>query len=250
MVEIERPEGKPRITLMLILLNVIIFLIIFSMPEAMLNAVFETFSLSQAHAIEVWRWFTSLFLHAGPSHLFFNMLTLYFFGKMLEKELDPKWFLSIYFMGGLLGSALFILTSASAVVGASGCVFSIIGAAMLLNPLRRIHLYIFPLPLGIVAMIFVLIETIIVHFQQDFGNIAHVAHLGGLITGTIFAFFSEPKRAAKGTLALVACFALIIIFWPILELITTFGGIALGFMDAVIGFFLYGIASLISPIWL
>jgi len=49
----------------LIFANVIVFLLVFSMPEAMQAWVFETFSFSGPQALEVWRWFTSLFLHAG-----------------------------------------------------------------------------------------------------------------------------------------------------------------------------------------
>lgn len=239
-----------RLTWVLIFANVIIFLLVFSMPEEMMMQVFEMFSLSRAEAWQVWTWFTSLFLHASASHLFFNMLGLYFFGKILEEEADSKWFLSIYFISGLIGSFVFILTSASPIVGASGCVFGIMGAAMLLNPIKRIHLYLFPLPLGIVAIMFLVVEALVVYFQQpEFGAIAHIAHLGGVIAGSVFAFFYDWRRSTKGSLVLVVCILLLVILAPIFGLITGIGAIVLGVLDAIIGFFLYNIASLLSFIW-
>lgn len=240
-----------RLTWTLIFSNIIIFLLVFSMPEAMLNWVFEVFSLSGPGAWQVWTWFTSLFLHASASHLFFNMLGLYFFGKILEEEVDSKWFLSIYFISGLIGSFVFIMTSASPIVGASGCVFGVMGAAMLMNPIKRIHLYIFPLPLGIVAIMFLVVETLVIYFQQpEFGTIAHIAHLGGVIAGSIFAFFYDWRRSIKGALVLAVCIILLIVLAPIFGLVTSIGAIVLGVLDAIIGFFLYSIAGLFSFIWL
>ena len=75
-----------KITWSLIAANVIIFLLVFSFPEPTKDWVFQTFSFSGETMLQLWRWFTSLFLHAGASHLFFNMLGLFFFGKILEEK--------------------------------------------------------------------------------------------------------------------------------------------------------------------
>lgn len=245
---------KNKITWYLIIINLVVFLLVFSLPKEGMEWIFQTFSFSSAGMFEIWRWITSLFLHASASHLFFNMLGLYFFGKILEEEVPKQWFLSIYFVSGLLGNLFFMFTSVNPVVGASGAMFGVMGAAMLLNPIKKIHFYIFPLPLGLVAVMFVIVETMIVYFQPEFGtnfgNVAHVAHIGGLITGSVFAFFHNPKRSSKGLLVLGICLALLIILAPIFALITGIGGLILSVIDAVIGFFLYGIAGLISFIWI
>ncbi len=239
------------ITWTLIFANVIIFILVFSMPEPMRDWVFQSFSFSGPASLEVWRWFTSLFLHASASHLFFNMLGLYFFGKILEEDAERQWFLSAYFIAGLIGSFVFMLTSAAPVVGASGCVFGVMGAAMLLNPVKRIRLYLFPLPLGLIAIIFLVFETLVVYFQpQEFSGVANIAHIGGVITGGVFAFFYDWRRATKGLLVLSVCIVLLVVLFPVFGLITGIGGLVLGVIEAIVGFFLYGIAGALSFVWM
>jgi membrane associated rhomboid family serine protease len=252
--ERDSDHRKHPLTFFLIAANVIVFILVFSLPEESMQWVFNSLSFSSPTLFEFWRWFTSLFLHVSASHLFFNMLGLYFFGKVVEEETDKQWFLSIYFLSGFLGTFAFMLTSISPVVGASGCVFGIMGAAMLMNPTKRIHLYIFPLPLGVVAISFVIIETLIVYFQPEAlvgvaENVANVAHLGGALTGGIFAFFYDPKRSMKGILVLGICLILLVLLAPVFGIIALVAGFALNIIDAVIGFILYGISNLISPIW-
>ena len=125
---------------------------------------------------------------------------------------------------------------------------------MLLDPVRRIHLYIFPLPLGIVAISFVIFEAIIVYFKPEnlsgvAENVANIAHLGGVLTGSIFAFFNNPKRATKGLAVLIICVFLLVFLSPVFAMISLIGGFVLNVIDSVVGFVLYGIANLISPFW-
>lgn len=238
------------ITLGLLVINVVVFLLVFSMPEGLMKQIFEVLSFSWATKFEAWRWLTSLFLHASASHLFFNMLGLYFFGKGLEENTSKARFLSVYFVAGLLGNFVFMFTSSSPVVGASGCVFGLLGAAMLLNPVKRIHFYVFPLPLGVVAVAFILVESLMASAGAiAVTGVAHVAHLAGLATGAIFAFFFDPKQATKGMLVLILCLGLLIFLGPFFSLITGIGSLLLGILETVVGFFLYGIARLLSFIW-
>ncbi|MFQ5648005.1 MAG: rhomboid family intramembrane serine protease [Candidatus Aenigmatarchaeota archaeon] len=236
-----------KLTWALVLINLLVFLLVFSLPEAGQGQVFEMFSFSWATKFELWRWFTSLFLHVSASHLFFNMLGLYFFGKVLEGEVDSHWFLAVYFAAGLLGNLVFMFTSSAAVAGASGAMFGVLGAAMLLNPIKRIHLYVFPLPLGMVAILFLIFEALVVYFQpQEFANVANITHLAGLLTGSIYAFFRNMKKALESLLVLGICVALLVFLGPVFSLITGVGGLILQVLDMIIGFFLYGIAKLIG----
>jgi membrane associated rhomboid family serine protease len=236
----------------LIISNVLIFILVFSLPN--LDAVFNMFSFSFETSGELWRWFTSLFLHVSASHLFFNMLGLFFFGKVLEKEVKRQWFLAIYFISGLLGNFVYMFTDPLPVVGASGCVFGVMGAAMLLNPIKRIHLYIFPLPLGVVALAFVIFETMAVYFRPEqladvTANVANVAHLGGVMTGGMFALFYDFKRSMKGILVLGVSVVLLIILAPVFALIAGFASLILEVIDFIVGILLYGAAKLLSVIW-
>ena len=235
----------------LIISNVLIFILVFSLPN--IEAVFNAFSFSWGTKFELWRWFTSMFLHVSASHLFFNMLGLFFFGKALEKELSRQWFLSIYFIGGLIGTFVYMFTSTAPVVGASGCVFAVMGAAMLLNPIKRIHLYLFPLPLGVVGIAFVVFEVMAVYFQPsavaEASNVANIAHLGGAMTGGMFALFNNAKRSMKGLLVLGISILLLIFLAPVFALIAGFASFVLEVVDAVVGLVLYGLAGLLSNLW-
>lgn len=243
---------SPRLTYLLILANVLVFLLVFSMPEAMQEYVFELLSFSAAGAFQPWKWFTSLFMHVSASHLFFNMLGLYFFGKILEKEVPAQWFLGIFFVAGLLGNFAFMFTSPSPVVGASGAMFGVMGAAMFLSPLKKVYLYVFPLPLAVVAIAFTVFESFVVYFQPEefIGNdVANIAHVAGIITGAVFAFFHAPKKSLKGSLVLLFALLLLILLSPLFALVAGIGGAILSVLDYIIGLVLYNLAGMLSFLW-
>jgi membrane associated rhomboid family serine protease len=245
----EKSWKDSKITWFLIVLNVLVFLIVFSAPEQVRKGAFERYSLSQATATQVWRWVTSMFLHASASHLFFNMLGLYIFGRLVEEKVRPQWFLAIYFVGGFLGSLAFLFTSPAAVVGASAGIFSLLGAAMLLNPPQKVNIFVFPLPLSLVGAMYVISESFAAYYLPGFGNVAYIAHVGGLITGAVFAFAYDPKQAFKGVLMLLLMVAILFILAPILSFATGAGSIILGIVDFVVGIVLYGLAWLLSFLW-
>lgn len=238
------------LTWTLIVINTFIFLLVFSMPSDMEEWLFKTFSFSSGTSHQIWRWFTSLFLHASASHLFFNMLGLYFFGKNLEEETKKQWMFFIYIISGLLGNLAFMFTNTSPVVGSSGAIFGLLGASMLLNPTRTVHLYFFPLPIGLIAVVFIIAESFVAYFQPPaYANIATISHLAGILSGSIFAFFYNPKKAIESFFVLMICFLLLVFLGPIFALITGIGGIMLQIIDSIIGFFLYGIADMFSFLW-
>ncbi len=130
-----------------------------------------------------WTILTSMFMHGGFGHIFANMLTLYFFGSYLSSIIGDKKFLLVYFGGGILGSILFIWLAhpLSNVIGASGAVFAIAGALVVLNPRLRVLVFFFlPLPLWVVVILGLLIIS---------PSIAWEAHLGGLIFGLAAGYF-------------------------------------------------------------
>lgn len=237
-----------RLTWILILLNVLVFELVFSMPENLMRATFDLFAFSSPKIFEIWRIFTSLFLHASASHLFFNMLGLYFFGNVLEEELRPKRFLFVYFVSGIVGSIAYGITSANPVVGASGCIFGLMGYAMLTKPKEMISLYIFPLPLGLIGIMYAVIETMLVYYGEVVSNVAHIAHVGGLIVGILFAFQAGPKKAGKGLLWLIVFVLIIILLGPIFSFIMGVGNLFLGAVDFILGVFLYGLAKVLGVI--
>jgi membrane associated rhomboid family serine protease len=121
-----------------------------------------------------WRLFTSAFLHYGPFHLIMNMLALYWFGSLLEQRIGSGRFLMLYVVSGLAGSAgALIAAPTTPTVGASGAIFGILGAGLVLEQQRD---YVFGgSALGIIVINLVLTFSI--------PNISIGGHIGGLIGG-------------------------------------------------------------------
>jgi membrane associated rhomboid family serine protease len=150
------------------------------------GAAYRLLGLTPALIIaQPWTILTSMFMHSGFGHIFANMFTLYFFGSHLSSIIGDKKFLLVYFGGGILGNILFVLLSYpfSTAIGASGAVFAIAGALVVLNPRIRVYVFfILPLPLW-AAVIF---GFLILSF---FPGVAWQAHLGGLVFGLIAGYF-------------------------------------------------------------
>ena len=136
-----------------------------------------------------WQAVSYMFLHADFSHLFFNMFALWMFGRTLEYELGSKRFLTYYMACGI-GAALIQIVvsmlegSGATTVGASGAIFGILLAFGMMHPNNIIMLMFPPIPLK--AKWFVTIYAIIELFAGVSGrmdNVAHFAHLGGMIWG-------------------------------------------------------------------
>ena len=127
---------------------------------------------------EWWRLITSAFLHAGIIHLAMNMLALWWFGGALEAALGRGRFVLLYVVSGLAGSAGALLLSPDAVtVGASGAIFGMLGAALVLE---RQQIYVFGGgALGVIVLN--LAFTFLVP------NISIGGHLGGLAGGALGA---------------------------------------------------------------
>src|ERR671939_386096 len=123
-----------------------------------------------------WRLLTSAFLHYGPIHLFMNMLALYWFGTALELRLGAARYLALYLVSGLAGSAGALLVDPLVpTVGASGAIFGILGAGLVLERQRD---YVF----GGGALAVILINLV---FTFTVPNISIGGHLGGLVGGAL-----------------------------------------------------------------
>jgi membrane associated rhomboid family serine protease len=123
-----------------------------------------------------WRLFTSAFLHYGPFHLILNMLALYWFGSLLERRIGSGRFLLLYIVSGLAGSAgALIAAPTTPTVGASGAIFGILGAGLVLE-MQRDNVF-GGSALGLIVINLVLTFAI--------PNISIGGHIGGLIGGVV-----------------------------------------------------------------
>jgi membrane associated rhomboid family serine protease len=123
-----------------------------------------------------WRLITAAFLHYGPLHLGLNMLALWLFGRPVEQYLGRARYILLYLVSGLAGSAgALLVTPMSPTVGASGAIFGILGAALVLERQRT---YV----LGGSAMGLIAINLV---FSFSFAGISIGGHIGGLIGGAL-----------------------------------------------------------------
>ena len=123
-----------------------------------------------------WRLFTSAFLHASLIHIGFNMYFLWFVGSAVEQAMGRGRFILIYVVSALAGSAgALVFTPTTPTVGASGALFGLLGAALILERQRN---YV----LGGSAMALIVINLIL---SFTLSNISVGGHIGGLIGGIL-----------------------------------------------------------------
>jgi len=147
---------------------------------------------------EYYRLVTSGFLHAGWGHLACNMVSLYLFGRTLERSLGGTDFLLIYF-GSIIGGGLLSLYVHRhhdyLAYGASGGVCGVIFAYILMFPGARIMLYLpVPIPGWLYAIGFMVLSFVAMKRAKD--HIGHDAHLGGAIIGLLIAAGLHPEAVS------------------------------------------------------
>jgi membrane associated rhomboid family serine protease len=153
--------------------------------------------ISQSH--DYWRLLTAGFLHDGFLHILFNMIFLYFMGPLLEPAIGRLNFAAIYFAALLAGSFGALLFTPDAVtVGASGAIFGIFGAVLVIAYKRGIPIWQSGLGLTLVINLV---------FTLSLSNISIGGHLGGLITGLIggFAVVELAERRRMKWAPLIVC---------------------------------------------
>ncbi len=182
----------PQLTKFLMMACTVVFVIQFFIP---LTAWFALFPLASGNFMP-WQVVTYAFLHGGMGHLFFNMLGLWMFGSELERLWGQKRYAQ-FLLAGVLAAAVaqmlvtFLTGSNVPTVGASGGLFALLLAFGMLFP-NRIIVPLFP-PIPMKARTFVMvfggIELLLGSGLLDSvmglggGNIAHFAHLGGMVGG-------------------------------------------------------------------
>jgi membrane associated rhomboid family serine protease len=158
----------------------------------------------------VWQLLTFQFLHGGLLHLLLNSLGIYAFGPMLEQTLGRGRFLRLYLLSGVIGGLVHVLGSLILpryfgvivdplgiahyvpVVGASAGVFGLIAAFATLWPRQELTVYLFfVFPVTVTARVLFGVSAgigVLGVFLAG-GNVAHGAHLGGMLTGFLFVRF-------------------------------------------------------------
>jgi membrane associated rhomboid family serine protease len=131
-------SGSAPVTNILIAINVAIYLIGASQGAGFNNPGGSLYAKLWLDAPDLhnggwWRLVTTMFLHASVLHIAFNMWALWVIGKPVEQYLGAIRFVGLYFVSGLAGSAGALLQTPGVTVGASGAIFGILGAMMILE---------------------------------------------------------------------------------------------------------------------
>ncbi|MDY5570451.1 MAG: rhomboid family intramembrane serine protease [Candidatus Cryptobacteroides sp.] len=156
------------------------------------------------HRKEWYRMLTSGIIHSGWGHLFFNMLTLFFFGRIVEQYFSAAF-------GGVPGAVLYVVLYVSALaisslgdlvkyrdnwnynaLGASGAVSAVLFASILFAPKMGIYIYLIPIPVPgyIFAPLYLLYCWYMAKRNMD--NIGHTAHFWGAVYGILFPIICKP----------------------------------------------------------
>ena len=184
----------------LIALNVAIYIInglatfLFGMQP---NAILQWFELPKDFfdfIQQPWSVVTYSFFHGGLWHLFWNMILLYFSGRIFLNLFGPRKLTNVYFLGVILGGMTFLLSYnvfpafmgvQTALIGASAGVTAVLIFICAYIPNQEVRLFFFNLKLWYIGAFFVLIDLIQIPTSGNAGG--HLAHLGGALLGYVYA---------------------------------------------------------------
>ncbi len=157
--------------------------------QLLISGFTELFLLNSNSYLQIWRFVTAIFLHGGLAHLLYNIFALALFGSMLERLIGSKRFLIVFFVTGILANIVSVNFYDSS-LGASGAIFGVIGALIVIRPLMFIFAFGFPMPLFIAGIIWAAGDLIGLFVPS---NVANLAHLSGMFFGLILGFIYRKK---------------------------------------------------------
>jgi len=187
-------------TVALVIVNVFAFILQITVLPPALGDDYLALSLEGIRRGFVWQLLTFQFMHGGWVHLLVNCWAIYVFGREVEQVLGKARFLTLYFSSGVVGG-LFQMSGAwiwpshfggavVPVVGASAGGFGLVAAFATLGPERQLTMllyFVVPIKMRARSLLWLclLLTGLGIAFPDSFfgGNVAHAAHLGGILTG-------------------------------------------------------------------
>jgi rhomboid protease GluP len=188
----------PPLVLLLIALNVGMFAWQLSAGAlSSVDAIVEAGALERGRVLagESWRVVSAMFLHGGPDHLIGNVIVLYVIGMACEHALGLPGTALVYFASGAAGAALSLAMSPGPSVGASGAIFGLLGAVIVVLYRHRDRFHVRDKRIAVVLVGWAAYQVAI-GFLTPF--VDNYAHLGGLVGGGLAAFPLKPRLLAPG----------------------------------------------------
>ncbi len=205
--DIKREFSYGNMITRLVFLNVSVFVLVLLVwmgitalggtdADNIYNSFIRSLSISSSFVHNLthpWVIFTSMFLHEGFMHILFNMLFLYWFGRIVGDLLGDQRILPLYLLAGLVGGAVFFITANLGIggegtryaLGASGAVMGIVLAAGVLSPDYPMRLLFFgEVKLKFIVGALLLFDMVMITKNDNTGG--HFAHFGGALMGWIY----------------------------------------------------------------
>ncbi len=164
-------------------------------------------------SFEPWRLLTAMLVHGGIMHFLLNMLALWMIGRSLEPMLGRWRFLALYLIGGLGGSvAVACIDPLSATVGASGGIFALMGALLVIG--RHIGA-------NIRGILVILAINLVIGFIPGYNvNIAWQAHLGGAAVGALIGLiYARTRRHNQRVWQILLLAALVVLLLVVVAVV-------------------------------
>jgi len=177
---------EARITLSLIFINLLCFTLFNLLLPIHYLLYLVQINYKIFEDLEIWRLFSSMFMHADIMHLFSNMIALLLFGTVIEISVSKKKYCIIYLISGLIGSiaSLFLLAPRTISLGASGAIFGLVGAVFAMVALEEDKTLLY---LGLAYVGYFI-------FTSFAPGINYWAHLFGLASGFLFGYLFCRKK--------------------------------------------------------
>jgi rhomboid protease GluP len=193
---VQLPDHQPLVTYGLLIITVAVYLLQVLGPEVAGVSLVALWGVKNNAAIEAgqwWRLFTPMLLHGSIFHIGFNMYALYILGPGLERFYGSWRFLLLYIVAGFTGNILSFVMSSYDSLGASTAIFGLLGAQGVFLYQHR-HIFGEFARRSLANIIFIAIVNLIIGLSPGIDNWGHV---GGLIGGTLFAWFGGPRLGAR-----------------------------------------------------
>lgn len=193
------------IVVRLIYINVVVFLIVtlfnvfctlFKLPSVLWANYLEMPAWTERFIRQPWSLITYMFMHAGILHVLFNMLWLYWFGRLFLQFFSSRHLRGLYVLGGICGGLLYLLSYnvfpyfedykyGSFLLGASASVLAIVVATAERQPEYSVQfLFLGSVKLRFVAIFMIVLDLLFMTSDNAGG---HIAHLGGALAGWAFS---------------------------------------------------------------
>lgn len=175
------------------------FMLLIFLAQILIPGFTEFFILNSGSWGQAWRFASAIFLHGSWAHLIYNLFALILFGNILEALIGGRKFLVVFFISGILAN-LVSVNFYSDSLGASGAIFGVIGALIVIKPLLIVWAFGMPMPI-IIAGVLWGVGDFIGAFEFLAGNpidsTGNIAHLFGMAFGLVLGAFFKQKAGKK-----------------------------------------------------